>query len=535
MDDDSADRPFLDGLDDHDAADRPYLDGLDDDAADGPFLDCVEDDDAAAGVIDALFFPQERNVEAEPQIVIDGLSDVDADARSISSGSALSDAPPNLKDSPNRALNPARLQAVFTPKTIRQPQNLATPSPLAKPLRMCGASKKLLKGMKRKASAAVAKLSLKNSVLEAKLHSTAGVWNRSKLQNGATMPRGDKTCKRRQRGNWIHPAAWTPLGAITLAFEQIGAVVRDAKGLRRTRRELDAVAIVSLSAVAFIRDSIRAYKASVSLGVARPKWLLIDRALDATPLKVRFGVLKSVLAPFARFWFLDKVGNVPTARADRKPKATNWRVLRANEYLQQKSVLPDVGTVELLGQDFRFTYPSQSGNREFPILNHQEITLPSKYVERCNASTLFRAFDGTVPELCLEELFETSKHIPLIAVAINSDVHGANERMKHHIEELLAKHNQRAIDEPALGLGVIVLLSTRCVGHVLRREFEHITDPKQLMGKLYDTFSVWSLPSEYALLVKELTKIVQEDLEEGFHPGLEDLRRLMETSVTGTL
>ena len=76
----------------------------------------------------------------------------------------------------------------------------------------------------------------------------ARAWDRTCLRRGERLRLGLRACRRtRVRVKQSHPNAWTLTGTLSLAFRSIGQTAPAAKGLRQTRREVDAVSAVALA------------------------------------------------------------------------------------------------------------------------------------------------------------------------------------------------------------------------------------------------------------------------------------------------
>ena len=112
-----------------------------------------------------------------------------------------------------------------------------------------------------------------------------------------------KAVKRRRKHNegstrrWQHSRAWTLSGTIRLAFSALGGGA--APSQKQTCRDIDAVAAVALAQQHYVRSQAACTKMLIEFGSLRLSWVMVECALDATPLKIRFGKLRSLLAPCA--------------------------------------------------------------------------------------------------------------------------------------------------------------------------------------------------------------------------------------------
>jgi len=133
------------------------------------------------------------------------------------------------------------------------------------------------------------------------------VWSRSCLARGERLQTG--TIRRRPRKPdkkivWQHPRAWTIRGTLREAFRAIGMVVSDAAGTRKTRRELGAISFVALSHRNYVDSQVNCTWLYNQAGVLNMNWFFAVRALDATPIKIRCGQMRPLLAPMAKYWWL---------------------------------------------------------------------------------------------------------------------------------------------------------------------------------------------------------------------------------------
>jgi hypothetical protein len=125
-------------------------------------------------------------------------------------------------------------------------------------------------------------------------------WNCGRLRRGDRL--ATQGVIRRKQKVWRHKNAWSLRGVLHLAFDSLGRTTPSAKSQRTTRRELDAIAAVALSYRERVNENVKLWGLQLLHGIARPKWVFIERAWDASPVKLTFGCLRSVLAPVARYW-----------------------------------------------------------------------------------------------------------------------------------------------------------------------------------------------------------------------------------------
>ena len=92
---------------------------------------------------------------------------------------------------------------------------------------------------------------------------------------------------RRKKDKWCHPKAWTHSGATYEAFSQVGMVMR--KDARETRRQLDAVAALSLALRKHSGEACRAWAMMHPFQQKVTKWVLLEDEIDCTVWTVARG------------------------------------------------------------------------------------------------------------------------------------------------------------------------------------------------------------------------------------------------------
>ena len=186
----------------------------------------------------------------------------------------------------------------------------------------------------------------------AKMRATQHIWNRTQLRRGERLDMDvDKINKQQKR--WIHPSAWTARGCLVLAFRSLGTLTPDAKSLRKTRREIDAISSTCLAACAHQSDAGKGFADVATNSSNPPQWLVIERAHDCSPMKVSFGNLRSVLAPEARYWTRDRS----------QPPGKQWKMMDAEVLALGGYALPKQGIIEMMAQDGRISWPETIQDR----------------------------------------------------------------------------------------------------------------------------------------------------------------------------
>ena len=373
----------------------------------------------------------------------------------------------------------------------------------------------------------------------------AKVWNRTRLQSGQRLRADGALVLRRQPGRrWRHARQWTLEGTIAVGFECIGRISQRLQGSRQTRKEIDAVAATALAHQARQGDHLRVFALTVEAGANRPWWVCLERAFDCTPVHVKFGCLQSLLAPIARYWWRgDTAGAATAAGGAAQPAETGtWKLLNFEEYTQRQGRgALRAGTVEMFGQTARLTWPvvlhespwcptpgsaggaaQPAGAFPFVAVRHETLRFCPSFVAHDDASTLLSTLEATLPALQLDSLAKLTKQVPLVVLALTSDLAASNTRMKHAVADFAREHNLQ--QEGACGSGgggYIVILDVGCVAHIIHRIVEVTFRTNTLIPRLHATaFTVAHVP-QYRHLLRTLRELVAEDLREGFHPHMQ--------------
>ena len=132
----------------------------------------------------------------------------------------------------------------------------------------------------------------------------AHAWNHARLRHGERLHDGSAPVNGRQKA-WRHPLTWTAPGTIGLGFACVGRLSQKLLGQRQTRRDIDAISAVALAHQARQRSNVKTLCLQVEAGVERLGWVLLERAFDCTPVRVRPGSCTRELAPkMARRWWI---------------------------------------------------------------------------------------------------------------------------------------------------------------------------------------------------------------------------------------
>ncbi len=194
---------------------------------------------------------------------------------------------------------------------------------------------------------------------------------------------------RRRRGGQfvVHPSAWTAAGTLYIAFRSIGQLTPDAKALRTTRRELDAISCASLAARSHLEGSLRTLQ--MCLQASRLPWAFVGRMHDSTPIKLAFGKLQA-LAPLSRYWH----------QASPKSPA---QLLTYDEWSASVGAkVPAVGIIDMLAQMVRIAWPERVGDTWTARM--KDLSFPVRFMGSTNSVTLHAALETTSPSLSLDAL-----------------------------------------------------------------------------------------------------------------------------------
>jgi len=85
----------------------------------------------------------------------------------------------------------------------------------------------------------------------------------------------------------------------------VGRLSQKLLGERQPRRDIDAISAVASAHQARQRNNTKTLCLQVEAGVERLGWVLLERAFDCTPVRVRPGSCAHELAPkMARRWWI---------------------------------------------------------------------------------------------------------------------------------------------------------------------------------------------------------------------------------------
>lgn len=172
---------------------------------------------------------------------------------------------------------------------------------------------------------------------------------------------------------------------------------------------------------------------------------------------------------------------------------------------------PRKGTVELLGQTLRCAWMVS----KHTVTIEEPVVLPV-YVPRTTASNLFSALEATCPFVKLDNLFKLTHHMQWVVLVLTADLCGANSRMKHAIAYRVALHNAEAC---AAGHGVVMIVDVSCSSHIIHGVVEKTFAFNSFIPNMHAIAFSMSIPRQYGLVLRQLRRLVEEDLQLGFMPG----------------
>jgi hypothetical protein len=292
----------------------------------------------------------------------------------------------------------------------------------------------------------------------AALQSTATAYNKGKLRRVDRInPAQVTTGSRRNRIHWAHKREWSLAGTISLAVSMVGQLSKVSELLVLTTRCMDAIAVTALAVLAHLRSATRTFTISINCHARLPRFVMCMRALDCTPIPVRFGELQGDLARIARYWY--------QVTAATKTQRGTWCQLTAQEFLDRGGQLPKHGVVELMAQGGTLVWPDTEGDKV--VMRRHLLTLPVLYVARSTSSCHLRAFNVADPSVSLQALLALTVNVRLVMIGIGSDLAASVVRMRIYAgTQVRACNAQSNYGQAALYIG-------DCIGHIVHREAAH--------------------------------------------------------------
>lgn len=330
----------------------------------------------------------------------------------------------------------------------------------------------------------IKKIVKETAVLEEKLaKTTAALQSTSEAYNKGKLRRADRINVaqvvggvRRRRAHWALQKEWTLAGTISLACNMVGMMGKVGYVLNMTNRAMDAVAIVALACLAHLRGSTLAFNLSLRSQVRLPHFVMCMRALDCTPIPIKFGMLRGNLAKVARYWFQETAGS--------KTQRPTWSMLTADEFLKRGGKFPQFGVVELMAQSCALVWPEAVSGSGTCVNIRRELTMPVAYVARTNSSCHLRAFNLADPSLCVSALLDLTVAVRIVMIGIGSDMAASVVRMKMFVGTMVRACNERST------FGRAALYTGDCVGHIVHREAEHCA-PKDCVERPWGVLLFW--------------------------------------------
>ena len=254
--------------------------------------------------------------------------------------------------------------------------------------------KKSLRSLKRKVSMDRDKLAKRAAAGERKFEATAIAYNKGQLSRGDRVDPQTLGPARRHNSTWTHRNAWTLDGTINLAFSLIGKLSPDANSLKKTRREVDAIAAVALAAASRTQGACRTFCDSIEFGGREMPWLIIDRSTDTTPLRVQFGHMLKELAQAARYWHWCSASRT-------------WSLLSSCDYRQAAGMLPKSGILETLAQTVQIIYPLKRGS--FVQVRRRKLRSPTCFLQNSTGSNMLAALEASPAALSIANLLKLAR------------------------------------------------------------------------------------------------------------------------------
>ena len=144
----------------------------------------------------------------------------------------------------------------------------------------------------------------------------------------------------------------------------------------------------------------------------------------------------------------------------------------------------------------------------FRVLSKRAIQFPLRFLARANASTTHEALECVDASLSLGGVFEMASRAEWVILNVGSDLAASCGRLLQELARQVNDHNKIAAER---GMGVIILLFSPCIAHMVHREVTACFQLKQLMPQLYTIHFVSALAGSAAHIKSALEKIVRQD------------------------
>ena len=327
------------------------------------------------------------------------------------------------------------------------------------------------------------------AALDGKLSKLGQGWNQRMLAvgNQVRLPTESDPLLRTNGREWLVD------GLLLEAYKAIGA--KAVHHSRPTSRILDAIFLAQYAWKQFQSRSIRelffprtrtpeADLLSLPTDVPRPPcWLWYERASDATPMPLEFGIHQQAAAPVARYWKLVKEPG----------EEERWRNLRYEEYKALSTgVEPKHGTLEVLGMEGTLAWPVMSAKDPTSVAYVRTEKLPAhaRCIAQNTASNLYPALDEMEPELSSEKLVELlSQGTRYAAIMDRTDDASQCNRFKagyvYIFRQLLGEMRARMPWKP---IGRLLYLASKCMSHKFKNILNSAAEADTMAAAMFQKF-----------------------------------------------
>lgn len=307
-----------------------------------------------------------------------------------------------------------------------------------------------------------------------------GYWNGRQLRHGdkCKVSYGSSRVK-------VHANVWDVHGCHLNAYRCVGKRAMPTRvhlQLGHTRRSLELVA-------ACAQVHVRALRSACDLQLVAPLkhsgvvGLFVQRAYDATPWRVSFGRLATIVAPAARYFVKDEHGK--------------WKALRLLDFMAlHKQSMPGRGVLELLAQNIEVSIACRGS-----VLSHK-IILPPCFLENTKGSTIFAATERALPGFSTDDLgrLATTGAVPYIFIGEVPDACKANRRKRAEVI-----HRLRDINN------IFVTPIEGCCVHAILGIVNATSAPEDLSGDIHAAAVVHSSVSNHLKVVSAFKRHFEDN------------------------
>ena len=232
------------------------------------------------------------------------------------------------------------------------------------------------------------------------------------------------------------------------------------------------------------------------------------------------------MAPVARYWLpatratTTKSHNSRAQKSAKSEDTRAWCQLTYEEY-QARGLgrEPRRGTLELMAQSGQMLWPKPAElpglGRRVLGLRRERLHFQPMFVERASASCLASALETSLPALDIAGLKDLCRTAKFVVLQLEGDLAPSNVRVKHWYGDEFRQHNELAQDSD---LGLLILLDSPCVAHIIHRAMEVTFTQKELIPNLHAVAFTCGLPANHRALANATQEILQADFATDYFP-----------------